>query len=51
MIKLELTPDKVNLILKGLLELQAKLSIDLILEIDAEAKKQTKIEEKEHSLN
>jgi len=51
MIKLELTPEKVNLILKGLLELQAKLSIDLILEIDAEAKKQTKIEEKEHSLN
>ena len=40
MIKLELTPEKVNLILKGLLELPAKLSIDLILELDAEAKKQ-----------
>ena len=51
MVKLELTPEKVNLILKGLLELQAKLSIDLILEIDAEAKKQIETEEKEHSLN
>ena len=45
MIKLELTPEKINLILKGLLELQAKLSIDLILEIDAEAKKQIETEE------
>lgn len=45
MIKLELTPEKVNLILKGLLELPAKLSIDLILELDGEAKRQI-IEEK-----
>jgi len=40
MIKLELTPDEVNLVLKGLLELQAKFSIDLIIKIDGEAKKQ-----------
>lgn len=39
-IKLELTSEKVNLILKGLLELPAKFSLDLILELDEEIKKQ-----------
>ncbi len=39
-VKLELTVEKVNLIMKGLLELQAKFSLDLILELDEEIKKQ-----------
>jgi len=40
MIKLEFTPEKVNLILKGLLELPAKDSIDLIIEIQSNAQSQ-----------
>lgn len=40
MIELSLTEAKFKLIIDGLLELQAKHSIDLILELDAEAKKQ-----------
>ena len=40
MIGFKFTPVEVNLILKGLLELPAKESIDLIIKIDAEAKKQ-----------
>jgi hypothetical protein len=40
MINLSVTEEKYRLIIEGLLELQAKRSIDLILELDADAKKQ-----------
>jgi len=40
MIKYELTPEKVNLILKGLLKLPAEESMQLILELQTEGQRQ-----------
>ena len=40
MINISLTEENYKLVIEGLLELQAKRSINLILELDTEAKKQ-----------
>ncbi len=44
--ELSLKPEEVKIIIEGLLELQAKYSLDLIIKIDNEAKKQIEQQEK-----
>ncbi len=51
MIVLKLSTEEIGLAIKGLLELPAKESLDLILKIDEEAKTQLEEEKQSNSKN